>query len=82
MEDNGLFWNWYEGFWKVWGMFIGSMVISRLLRGQGLYPGSPDSSLLIFNVMYSVIQVQCVILLPLLLFEFTKGLDKKRRERK
>lgn len=79
MEEKMNNWNWYERFWKVWTVFMGIMVTSRLLRGLGLYP---SSSTMIGNVMWVVIQILCVICLPLLLFEFGKGLDKERRERR
>ncbi len=82
--DNGMgekvdFWNRYERFWKLWGVFMGVMVISRLLRGLGLYPGSFDSSLMIYNVMWAGIQILCVFLSLLLLFEFVKSMKEMLR---
>ncbi len=69
------FWEWYKHFWEVWAILIGAMVISRLLRGQGLYYA--NSSSMIGNVMWAVVQILTVFCSPLLLFDFAKGLDKK-----
>ncbi len=79
MEEKANFWNRYERFWEVWAVFMGIMVTSRLLRGLGLYPGSSDSSLMIYSVMWAVIQILCVFLSPLLLFEFVKSMKEMLR---
>lgn len=59
MEEKMNFWNWYEGFWKAWAVFMGIMVASQLLRTQGLYYANSGS--MIGNVMFLVIQILCVL---------------------
>lgn len=73
--------NWYERFFKTWAIFMGILVTSGLLRGQGLY--YPDSSSMIGNVMFVVIQILCVaysslLLFNLLLFKFVKPLHERK----
>ena len=59
-------------FWKIWIILMGMMVISRLLRGLGIY--YPISSSMIGNVMFVIVQILCVLCSTLLLFEFVKPL--------
>ncbi len=75
MEEKRTFWIWFERFWGVWGVFMGIMVTSRLLRGQGLYY---FNSTLEGEIMFAVIQILCVICAPLLLFDFGKSFYERR----
>lgn len=73
-----MIWNWYMRFFKVWTTLMGVMVISGLLRGRGLCPS--NFSLMIFDVMWIIIQILCIVCSPLLLFKFAKGLAKKEEK--
>lgn len=69
-------WCWYERFWKVWALAVALLSTLQFLRGKFII------ELSFAGVMFAFIQVMCFVLSLLMLFEFTKGLDKKRRERK
>ncbi len=68
------FWYWYERFWKVWALAVALLSTLQFLRGKFII------ELSFAGVMFTFIQVMCFVLSLLMLFEFGKGLDKKRRK--
>jgi len=78
METKENFWHWYERFWIIWAVFMGIMVTSRLLRGQGLYY---FNSTMIGNVMSDVVQILCVLFTGIFCFSSLQNLFIKERRK-